>query len=143
MGGKAVEHRMSASTARAYEACRQAVANLGYTTLHTDGSASTISFNTGRSMKSWAGQDLSASVFSDGDGSRVVVGGSLATRGNPFGGGSQVGSWGEKKALSNKFLAEVARVLPKIPEPAAAADNSSTTWPANWPSCPRCTNWGT
>jgi len=119
VGGKTVEKRYSGSPERVYTACRQAVAELGYAVLHTDAAGFTISFNTGRSMKSWSGQDLSATVFTDGTGSRVVVGGSLAKGGNPIGGGSQVGSWGEKSALSNKFLDTVARLLPRVPEPAA------------------------
>lgn len=124
MGGKTVERRYAASPSRVYEACRRAISDLGYTVLHSDGAAHTISFNTGRSMKSWAGQDLSASVFGDGSGSRVVVGGSIAKGGNPWGGGSQIGSWGEKAALSNKFLDVVTRVLPRVEEPAAATVGS-------------------
>lgn len=94
---------------------RRAVAELGYSVIHTDGAAQIISFNTGRSMSSWAGQDLTASVFQEGDGSRVVVGGSMATRGNPFGGGSQLVSWGEKEKLSNRFLDVLHMQLSRLP----------------------------
>jgi hypothetical protein len=45
------------------------------------------------------------------DGTRVIVGGSLATRGNPFGGGSQIGAWGEKSRLSNLILDKVGERL--------------------------------
>lgn len=121
MGGKTTDQRYRASAARTYEACRRAVSTLGYTVLHSDPVALTITFNTGRSMKSWAGQDLSASVFAEGVEARVVVGGSLAKGGVPLGGGSQIGSWGEKSALSKKFLAAVASALPKVPEPIVAA----------------------
>ena len=79
MGGKTIERTFPASSEDVYEAARRAVAELGYSVLHSDAAAKAISFNTGRSMKSWAGQDLTATVFASDDGSaRVVVGGSLA-----------------------------------------------------------------
>jgi hypothetical protein len=107
LGGKTIERVYDYPTTAVFDAARKSVARLGYTVLHTDSAALTISFNTGRSMSSWAGQDLTATVLAEGPGSRVVVGGSLATRGSPFGGGSQIGSWAEKGRLSNKFLDEI------------------------------------
>ena len=126
VGGKTIEQTFEASPARVFEAARQVVANLGFSVLHSDVAGLVISFNTGRSMSSFAGQDLTATVFADSGGSRVVVGGSLATRGSPFGGGSQLGSWGEKGRLSRRFLDEVGALIPSIPEPAPRTDHAAT-----------------
>ena len=54
---KTEERVLDASPGRVLAACRQAVAELGYTVIASDESGKMISFNTGRSMKTWAGQD--------------------------------------------------------------------------------------
>lgn len=51
-----------------------------------------------------------------GRGSELVMRGSLAKGGNPVGGGSQVGSWGERGRLINEYANKVAELLPKIAE---------------------------
>lgn len=119
MGGKTYQARYDASPNRTFEAARRAISSQGYSVLHSDQASWLISFNTGRSMSSWNGQDLSASFFADGTGTRVVVGGSLAKQNNPFGGG-QAFAWGEKGRLAEQFLAQLRSVLPTIPETATA-----------------------
>ena len=111
---KTEEMVFEASPARVFNACRVAMAQLSYTLISADDTGRMISFNTGRSLKSFAGQDLQATVVDSGHGSRVIVGGSIARRGGV--GSSQQLAWGEKAALSKKFLAEVASVLPMVPE---------------------------
>ena len=111
---KTEEMVFKASSARVFNACRVAMAQLSYTLISVDETGRVISFNTGRSLKSFAGQDLQATVLDNGDGSRVIVGGTIARRGG-MGSGQQI-AWGEKAALSKKFLAEVVSVLPNIPE---------------------------
>lgn len=111
---KTEEKKFEASSARVFNACRVAMAQLSYTLISADEAGRMISFNTGRSMKSFAGQDLQATVVDNGDGSRVIVGGAIARRGG-MGSGQQI-AWGEKAALSKKFLAEVESVLPNVPE---------------------------
>lgn len=122
MGGKTVEATYSASIDRLYPAMVRAAAELGYTILSSQPEAGVLSFNTGRSMKSWTGQDLSATALAASNGStKVVVGGSLAVRGAGF---QQIGSWGEKQALSSKFLEKVRTILPSIavaPKPTAGS----------------------
>jgi hypothetical protein len=113
-----------ATPGRVFDACRRAMANLGYTLIGADESGRMISFNTGRSMKSWAGQDLQATVIPSDSGAQVVVGGTLARRGG-LAGGQQV-AWGEKSALSKKFLREVGQVLPKVPEPGPVSNLAET-----------------
>ena len=111
---KTVEQDFSASVSRVFRACRQAVAQLGYVVIASDESGKMISFNTGRSRKSWAGQDLQATVLGSGTTSRLVIGGTIARRGGLS--SEQQVAWGEKAALSKKFLAEVTSILPTIPE---------------------------
>ena len=111
---KTEDREFNASPGRVFAACRQAVAQLGYTVIASDELGKMISFNTGRSMKSWAGQDLQATVVAGGTSSRIVVGGSIARRGGLA--GAQQIAWGEKAALSKKFLDEVTTILPTIQE---------------------------
>jgi hypothetical protein len=111
---KTEEMVFKASPARVFNACRVAMAQLSYTLISADETGRIISFNTGRSLKSFAGQDLQATVLDNGDGSRVIVGGTIARRGG-MGSGQQI-AWGEKASLSKKFLAEVESVLPNVPE---------------------------
>ena len=122
MAGKTIDREYEASPQRLFEACRRAVGELGYTILFSDSNGFSISFNTGRSMKSWGGQDLTATIFESGDKSTLVIGGSIAQTGNPFG-GNQIGSWGEKSALSNKFHDTVSQILPSIPEKSTSVNS--------------------
>lgn len=63
---------MAKSEGRIFEAAKDrvfgavlgAVAQLGYLVANTNKEYCTVSFNTGRSMLSWAGQDLTVSVRS-------------------------------------------------------------------------------
>lgn len=109
------------SAERLWIACVQAVGLLGFNVIHSDKDSGQLSFNTGRSMSSWAGQDLTATVINPGSGSQLVMGGSLAKGGNPLGGGSQIGSWGEKGRLISKYAEKVTEILPGIAEPEAAS----------------------
>jgi hypothetical protein len=81
-----------------------------------------LSFNTGRSMSSWAGQDLTVSLSMRGTTTDMAIGGRLA-RSN-FGGG-QLFSWGEKGRLSDQFAQVVRDTLPSTPEPKPAAPPAS------------------
>lgn len=113
---KTENQEFAASPGRVFSACKHAVALLGYTVISSDESGRMIAFNTGRSMRTWAGQDLQATVLAYGKGSRVVVGGTIARRGGIA--SAQQIAWGEKAALSNTFLIKVAELLPSIPESA-------------------------
>ena len=82
----------------------EATARLGYATLEARPEVGILTFNTGRSMKSWAGQDMTATVIDAGGGkTQVILGGTLARHGAQL----QVVAWGEKKSVANKFLAEL------------------------------------
>ena len=120
MGGKTQEFEFEASPERLWSSVIQCVGTSGYTIIMSDAQSHVVSFNTGRSMKSWAGQDLTATVTPTKDGARLVMGGSLGRGGNPLGGGSQLGAWGEKNALIGKFFEAVRRTLPDVPEPTSS-----------------------
>src|SRR5699024_6816418 len=108
MGGQPLEDTYDASIDVTFELVRRAVSDLGFSIKHIDSVSRIISVNTGRSMKSLAGQDLTASCFHvNGKGTTVSVSGSLAKGGNPFGGGSQLFAWGEKGTLSRKLLSHI------------------------------------
>lgn len=117
MGGKTERYEFEASPERLWAAAIQSVGTLGYTVIMSDSTSKIVSFNTGRSMKSWGGQDLSATVTTGSRGASLIMGGSLARGGGPMGGGSQLASWGEKGALIKKFAGAVAAALPSVPEP--------------------------
>lgn len=116
-----------ASSARLWAACVQAVGLLGFNVIHSGKESGQLSFNTGRSMSSWAGQDLTATVIVQESGSQLVIGGSLAKGGNPLGGGSQIASWGEKGRLISKFAGKVSEILPNVAEPATAPPDTGST----------------
>jgi hypothetical protein len=82
MAGKTIDQTFHAARDVVYAAAVEATARLGYTTLEARPEVGVLSFNTGRSMKSWAGQDLTATVIDEGNGTtQVIVGGSLARHG--------------------------------------------------------------
>lgn len=95
-----------------YAALQRSVAERGYTVVVSNPEAGVVSFNTGRSMSTFAGQDLTATLIQEApDRTRMVIGGSLATRGSPFGGGSQIVAWGEKDRLIERVLDDVAKLV--------------------------------
>lgn len=111
---KSIEEVFEASPERTLEAFKLAVAQLGYRLLNFDESAKLLAFNTGRSMKSFAGQDLQVTVVPSDGGSTAILGGSIARRGGLS--GSQQLAWGEKGALIKKTVEKARAVLSSIPE---------------------------
>jgi hypothetical protein len=124
MGGQSSRFKFDdASIERVWAASLRAVSQLGYAVTHSDSGAHILTFNTGRSMSSFAGQDLSATLSATTGGTMMTLGGSLGKGGNPFGGG-QMFAWGEKDRLIAKFAATVQRALPDIPEASQTATGS-------------------
>lgn len=117
MAKKPIEATYAASPARVFDACLAAVAQLGYTIQHSDKASHVLSFNTGRSMRSWGGQDVTAQLLGTADnGTRIVVAGRAAAGGMPGRGGTQVASWGELKKVARVFLKGVEAALPQVSE---------------------------
>src|SRR5262249_10401936 len=105
MAKKPTEKLYDASPQRLYDAVIRTGAGLGYSVQHTDSQTRTASFNTGMSMRSWGGQNMTVIVSAEGEGARLTIGGTRDQRGNPFGGGGgQVYDWGEAGKISRKFL---------------------------------------
>lgn len=122
---KNLEKTLKSNPETVYEACRKVIADSGYSIINSNKDDLTLSFNTGRSMSSWHGQDLTVTLFADGDVTKAVVGGSIAKGGSALtGGGSQVFSWGEKDKLCKKFLDSVETILPTISKVASVKESS-------------------
>lgn len=128
MGGKTYEETVSGQRDQVFAAATRVTSELGYHVVAVQKEAGVISFNTGRSMRSWGGQDMSATVIDLGGGTcRVVLGGSLAKGGMPGSGGTQVVAWGEKGAVASKFFARLREVLPGTPNPASSSSPSPSS----------------
>jgi len=121
---KQTEHVFEASPGRLYDAALRAAASIGYSVKYTDKDSLVMSFNTGMSMRSWSGQAMTASIFADAGGSRLLLTGGLAKKGTVVTGGQLVG-WGEKGAVTRKFVDAVGRALPGTPEPAAVGHSGT------------------
>lgn len=126
-----------ASADRLYRSAIATAAELGYSVKHSDPAGRIISFNTGMSMRSWAGQDMSVSVIEGQNGKNgVVVGGHRAQLAASFGGPPQVFDWGEKGKITRKFMESFIQVLartqesvPPAPAGQTAANPSATVMP--------------
>jgi hypothetical protein len=116
--GDSVSATYDSSPARLYQAVLRTVAAVGYSIQHTDAGTLTVSFNTGMSLRSWAGQDMTVLVFADSESrSTVSIGGTRAQRGSIMGGGGQIADWGELAKIQKKFLERLSQVFLTVPEP--------------------------
>ncbi len=81
----------------------------GWQVLDQDPAAGTVTFNTGASMSSWSGQDMTVQISDLGDGrSHVTVDGSIARRGlSSF----QLMAWGEKGRIARTVLQRLDEAL--------------------------------
>jgi hypothetical protein len=86
-----------------WDALRQTIADLRYKDVRENPSAGTIEFRTGLSLWSWRGQQMTATVRDAGPGmAQLSLTGGVALK-------VQLTSWGEKKRIAAKVLAEVER----------------------------------
>jgi len=103
MAGEPIEQTYTASGQQVWEALRQTIADLGYEDVNENPAAGTIEFRTGLSWWSWRGQQMTATVREAGpDATQLSLTGGLALK-------VQATSWGEKKRIAKKVLAEVER----------------------------------
>jgi hypothetical protein len=139
LAGEAFEAVFDAPRDAVYAAAVETSARFGYTTLEARPEAGILSFNTGRSMKSWAGQDMTVTVVDAGAGrTKVIVGGTLARLGATL----QLGAWGEKKTLANKFLAELTvAVSGDVLPPEGWLPDPSGRFPDRWWDGAQWTKW--
>jgi hypothetical protein len=112
-GSDSRQRRYLAPRERVFGAVLRAVGELSYTITHSDRASGVVSFNTGISLRSWGGQNATATVEAlSAETSRVVVGGRASQAGNPFsGGGGQIYTFGELKSVAGKFFRKVEAIL--------------------------------
>jgi hypothetical protein len=114
-----------ASPARLFAAVQRAVASLGYGVTHADHPSRTLSFATGASMKSFGGQEMSATITADAAGASTLhFGGRRSQRGLST---TQVVDWGEKADIAARVILRLDEALPDTPEPAAAEAPSAAS----------------
>lgn len=119
MGSQAHYQAFVGSPERVFDAAIQAIAQLGYRVIGVDEAKGELSFNSGRSWRTWAGQDVTVMIVDRGDGStHVVLDGSTASLNNRwYTGEGQTYSYGEKAIVAKRFLGMLAEVLATTPEP--------------------------
>jgi hypothetical protein len=90
-----------------------AVSALGFSILHSEDTPTSITFNTGASIWSTAGQDMTATAMAlSPSSSKLVLTGRTASRGNE----AQYGSWGERGRIAKGLAARVRGALGEEPE---------------------------
>ena len=91
-----------------FNACLSSVATLGYTVINTNKESGFISFETGMSMSSWAGQQLSCTIIELGENkTQVIISGVTKQHGAQV----QVYSWGEAEKIAKKVINKVGETL--------------------------------
>ena len=101
---KLYEFEFDAPPEQLFDETVNAVSALGFSILRSEDTATSITFNTGASIWSTAGQDMTATAlplppFS----SKLVVSGKTAPRGKE----AQYGSWGERGRIAKGLAAKV------------------------------------
>jgi hypothetical protein len=102
------EFEFAAPPEQLFQETVSAVSALGFSILHSEDTATTVTFNTGPSIWSNAGQDMIAeAVPLSPSSSKLVVGGQTAKRGRE----TQYGSWGERGRIAKGLAVRVGRSL--------------------------------
>lgn len=104
---KPVVMQYSADINKAMKALTAVIARLGYTVKSVDKENGLITFETGMSMRSWAGQSMSVHVLDADDGVQITVGGTMKAHGAQI----QVYDWGESAKIATKVFDQLRSVL--------------------------------
>lgn len=91
-----------------FNASLQAVRTLGYKIDSIDKVNGFLSFKTGLTMKSWAGQEMSILIVDNGDGTRTV---DISGRRSQSGVVIQIYDWGEAAGIAKKIFAKMDEFL--------------------------------
>jgi len=91
-----------------FNASLQAVRTLGYKIDSIDKDNGFLSFKTGLSMKSWAGQEMSILIMDNGDGTCTV---DISGRRSQSGVVIQIYNWGEAAGIAKKIFAKMDKFL--------------------------------
>lgn len=98
----------SADLNKAVKAVTTVIARLGYTLGQVDKENGIVTFETGMSMYSWAGQKMSAQILDLEEGTvQITIGGSRKAHGAQI----QVYDWGESGKISGKIFKELDGIL--------------------------------
>ena len=125
---KTYEFEFDAPPEELFNETLSAVNALGFSILHNEDTKTSVTFNTGPSMWSAAGQDMTATAFPISPStSRLIVTGQTARRG----GEAQYGSWGERGRIAKGLATRVRGTLPETAttgEAGAPTDSSSSAF---------------
>lgn len=109
---KTYEFEFQAPPERVFTETVSAVNALGFSILHNEDTATSVTFNTGASIWSAAGQDMTATALPLSPSStKLVLSGRTAPRGNE----QQYGSWGERGRIAKGLAARVRGALGEEP----------------------------
>lgn len=105
---KTYEFEFDAPTGQLFTEALGAVRALGFSILRDEGETTSITFNTGPSIWSTAGQDMTATAVTvSPSSSKLVVSGKTARKGSE----AQYGSWGERGRIAKGLATCVGRAL--------------------------------
>jgi hypothetical protein len=108
---KTYEYEFDAPPEELFTETLSAVNALGFSILHNEDTETSVTFNTGPSIWSAAGQDMTATAFPlSPSSSRLVVTGKTARRGEQ----AQYGSWGERGRIAKGLATRVRGTLPEL-----------------------------
>jgi len=120
---KTYEFEFAAPTEELFSEALSAVRALGFSILHDEDEATSFTFNTGPSMWSTAGQDMTATAVAiSPSSSKLVFTGRTARKGSE----TQYGSWGERGRIAKGLATRVGRALAE-PMPSPAADDPTAS----------------
>ena len=104
---KPVVMEYAADESKAIKAVTAVIARLGYTLKGVDQANGLVSFETGVSLSSWAGQSMSVHVMDVGDSVRITIGGTMKAHGAQV----QVYDWGEAAKIAGKVFEQLDGIL--------------------------------
>jgi hypothetical protein len=120
---KTYEFEFDAPPEELFTEMLSAVNALGFSILHNEDTETSVTFNTGPSIWSAAGQDMTATAFPTSDSSsKLVVTGRTARRGEQ----AQYGSWGERGRIAKGLATRLRGTLPESSVLTATAPERDT-----------------
>jgi hypothetical protein len=107
---KTYEFEFDAPPEELFTEMLSAVNALGFSIIHNEDTETSVTFNTGPSIWSAAGQDMTATAFPiSQSASKLVVSGRTARRGEQ----AQYGSWGERGRIAKGLATRLRGTLPE------------------------------
>ncbi len=104
---KPVVKQYAADEGKAIKAITAVIARLGFTLKGVDQTNGVVTFETGISLSSWAGQSMSAHVMDVGNAVQITIGGTMKSHGAQM----QVYDWGEASQIAGKVFAQLDALL--------------------------------